>query len=222
MDYRIVSIGTLSSNPHWGEKGSVRPPHATCTLIRAENKVILVDPSLPPQVLGPRLNERSGLALEAVTDVFLTNFRPAHRHGLLGLMHANWWIFDRERQAVGAHLVAKLKDAAEPELAALLKQDVALLQRCQPAPDSLAPHVDLFPLPGYTPGTCGLLLAMQSGTLIIASDAVPTIEHLARGQVLQGAFDLEQAQESFREVIEISDWIIPGHDNLTPNLLRRF
>ena len=69
----------------------------------------------------------------------------------------------------------------------------------------LAPHVGLFPLPGFTPGTCGLLLAYPHATTFIAGDAVATAEHLERGQVLRGAFDIEKAQESLLEVIEIAD-----------------
>jgi hypothetical protein len=40
--------------------------------------------------------------------------------------------------------------------------------------------------------------------------------------VLSGAFDLEAARASFAEAVEIADWIIAGHDNLLPNLTRRF
>jgi hypothetical protein len=44
---------------------------------------------------------------------------------------------------------------------------------------------------------------------------------LRQGRVLKNAWDAHQGQESLKEVIEIADWIIPGHDNLTPNPLQR-
>ena len=95
------------------------------------------------------------------------------------------------------------------------------MKKCQAAPDKLAEHVDLFPMPGYTPGTCGLLLSHPNATTLIAGDAVATAEHLEQGRVLRGAYDVNQAQESFMEAIEIADVIVPGHDNLLLNPTRR-
>lgn len=229
LDYRVISIGTLSSHPLWGESHAVRTPHATTTLIRAGDRRLLVDPGLPGAALGARLHERSGLRPGDVTDVFLTHFRPAHRGGLSLFDHARWWIAEAEREAVGGHLVEQLDRAADEETRRVLVQEIALLKRCQPAPDKLLPGpgagagagVDLFPMPGYTPGTCGLLLSLPTATVLIASDAVPTIEHLERGQVLQGSYDANIAIESMKEAIEIADWIIPGHDNIVPNMTRR-
>jgi glyoxylase-like metal-dependent hydrolase (beta-lactamase superfamily II) len=221
LDYRVISIGTLSSHPLWQEPPAVRTPHATTTLIRSTDKVLLVDPGLPPSALAARLHERSGLAPRAVTDVFLTSFRPAHRAGLKLFDHARWWIAEAEREAIGTHLVGQLDRTGDEQMRQMIEDEITLLHRCKAAPDRLLPQVDLFPLPGYTPGTCGLLLSLTSDTLVIASDAVATAEHLERGQILPGAFDVEQAMESFKEVVEIADWIIPGHDNLTPNLTRR-
>jgi glyoxylase-like metal-dependent hydrolase (beta-lactamase superfamily II) len=221
MDYRVISIGTLSRNPFWKETGGLRSPHATTTLIRAGQRVILVDPGLPAPVVAARLNERSGLTPAAVTDVFLTCFRPAHRMGLTGFMHAQWWINQAERESVGPGLIQLLDRDLDDDDRRRVEQDIALLKRCEAAPDVLAEGVDLFPLPGYTPGTCGLLLPLPQATVLIAGDAVATAEHLERGQALTGGADVEQAAESLREAIEIADWIIPGHDNLTPNLTRR-
>jgi len=217
VEYRVVSIGTLSRHPLWDEAAGLRTPHATTTLIRSGGRVILVDPGLPAPALAARLNERSGLTLEQVTDVFLTNFRPAHRAGLAGLDHARWLISEAEREAVGGELLRQFQEAGDDELRDVLRREIALMKRCEAAEDSIAPQVDLFPLPGYTPGCCGLLLARARETVLIASDAVATTEHLERGQVLQGAFDYEWAMESFKEAIEIADVIIPGHDNAAAN-----
>ena len=221
MDYRVISIGTLSKHPLWNEGGPLRTPYATTTLIRSGDRAILVDPGLPPQIIAARLFERSGLMPAAITDVFLTHFRPAHRAGLGAFEGARWWIGELERETVGRELVLRFESEMDDGLRSMLKDEIALLKRIQPAPDSLAEHVDLFPLPGYTPGTCGLLLPLATATVLIASDAVATAEHMERGQVLAGAYDIKQAQESLREAIEIADWIIPGHDNIVPNLTRR-
>jgi hypothetical protein len=52
---------------------------------------------------------------------------------------------------------------------------------------------------------------------LIAGDAVPTQDHFLAGQVLPDAHDIAAAQESMREVYEIADLIVPGHDNLFLN-----
>lgn len=221
MDYRIISIGTLSNHEHWPAGSPPRTPHATTTLVRSEGKVILVDPALPPQIVASRLTERSGLTPADVTDVFLTSFRPAHRGGLDAFENATWWISEAERERVGRALLAQFEQVDDNAVRRMLEAEIALLKRCKAAPDSLAPHVDLFPLPGFTPGTCGLLLAHPTTTTVIAGDAVATSEHLERGQVLRGAFDIEAAQESLLEVVEIADFIVPGHDNIILNPTRR-
>jgi len=221
IDYRVISIGTLSSHPLWNEPPAVRTPHATTSLVRAADKVLLVDPALPPQALAARLHERSGLRPVDVTDVFLTNFRPAHRGGVGLFEHARCWIGEGEREAVGQYLLEQFERAGDESTRQIIRGEIDLLRRFEPAPDRFMPGVDLFPLPGYTPGTCGLLLSLPSATVLIASDAVPTAEHLERGQVLGGAYDTRQAMDSFREAIEIADWIVPGHDNVVPNMTRR-
>lgn len=221
MDYRIISIGTLSRHELWNEPGETRTPHATTTLIRSGDRTILVDPGLPPQVITARIGERSGLKPEDITHVFLTNFRPAHRWGLPAFEAAEWLISGVEREFIEPSLIAHIKNDTDSKTQEILEQEIALLQRCQPAPDRLADQVDLFPLPGFTPGTCGLLLSLMNSTAVIASDAVATAEHLEQGRVLRGAADVDAARESLTETLEIADVIVPGHDNLLLNPTRR-
>ncbi|MEY4116674.1 MAG: hypothetical protein RLZZ116_2 [Planctomycetota bacterium] len=202
---RVISIGTMASNPHWGERGALRPAHATTSLIVAGSAKILVDPSL-------------------LTHVFLTCLNPIHRRGLLAFDKAQWLVAEREREAIGVQLVASLKeahDAGDHDLAKTLSHEVAVIQRTVAAPDKLATGVDLFPLYGVTPGLCGLLLPSAGATTLLAGDAVPTVEHLDAGQVMSPCFDLEAARESFSEAVEIADWIVCGRDNMVPNLSRR-
>ena len=221
MDYRIISIGTLSHHELWSENQHQRTPHATTTLIRSRERVILVDPGLPPPVIVARLKERSGLEPEAITDVFLTNFRPAHRWGLEAFAHAKWLISDMEREVIGTMLIDQVKQEQEPDRQKALELDLTILKRCQAAPDRFVDQVDLFPLPGFTPGTCGLLLLHTNATTLVAGDAVATSEHMERGQVLRSSYDVGQARESMMEAIEIADVLIPGHDNLLLNPTRR-
>jgi len=216
--FDIISIGTLSRNRLWNETQAVRTPHSTTTLIRVGERHILVDPGLPPPALAARLFERTGLRPDRIDTVFLTNFRPAHRAGLSLFDRATILIHGPEQQAVSAYLEGLLREAPRQDIdRRLVEQDLRLLEKLRPADDRVADHVDLFPLPGYTPGNCGLLLSLPMTTVLIAGDAVATQEHFLAGQVLPDCYDIKAAQESLTEAYEIADLIVPGHDNVMVN-----
>ena len=210
----IISIGTLSRNRLWNEPDTVRTAHATTTLIRAGGRVILVDPGLPPPALAARLNERTGLRPDQIDTVFLTNARPAHRHGLPLFDHATVLVNEVERDAERARLRSLIADAPEHDLDRThLQRELAVVESLRPADDKLADGVDLFPLFGYTPGTSGLLVSTALTSTLVAGDAVVTLDHFLAGQVLPDSHDVKAAQESMAEVYEIADLVVPGHDN---------
>lgn len=216
--FDIISIGTLSRNRLWGEAEPVRTAHATCTLIRSGKRSILVDPGLPGPAMAARLYERTGLTPEKVDTVFLTNFRPAHRAGLGVFSKAKVLIHEVEQQATRQHLERLMQEAPEEDIdRGYLKQELKLLDSLTVAEDRVAEQLDLFPLAGYTPGTCGLLIKLPTTSVLLAGDAVATQDHYLAGQVLPDSYDIEGAQDSLREVYEIADLIIPGHDNLFVN-----
>lgn len=224
---RVISIGTLAHNPLWEDASAALPPrtpHATTTLIRASKRTILVDPGLPEPLIAARLAERAGLRPADITHVFLTSFKPDVRRGIGAFEKAQWWISQPEREGVGVPLVGALHKAAaddDQQLKAALELDIAILHRCEPAPDRLAPGVDLFPLPGVTPGTSGVLIATSRTTTLVCGDAIPTIEHLERAQVLNTAANVAQARESFAEAVEIADYLVLGRDNIVPSPIKR-
>jgi hypothetical protein len=218
MEVTIISIGTLSKNPLWNERTPVRTSHATTTLITVDKRKLLVDPSLPAELLDGRLFERTGLRLPAITDVFLTNWRPAHRRSLPALAHAKWWMHELERDAAERALDdSTARPDIDAETKKLINQELELLKKIESAPDELVDGVSIFPLPGYTVGQCGLICSLPTQTLIVAGDAVPTSGHFSAGQVFQEAFDLDQSKASMAEMYEIADLIIPGHDNIFVN-----
>ncbi len=221
---RVVSIGAMAAHPLWKERGEVRPAHATTTLVESGETRILVDPSLPEKFLVPRLQERAGIDPSRITHVFLTSFHPLRRRGIGAFAHAPCVVAEMERELVGADLVARFREAAsahDEELAAAVRSEITALERCRPAPDRLAPGVDLFPLPGVSPGSAGLLVSLPRATVLVAGDAVATEEHLHAGQALVPCFDLEQAKASLAEASEIADLIVCGRDNLVLNPSRR-
>jgi glyoxylase-like metal-dependent hydrolase (beta-lactamase superfamily II) len=214
----VISIGAMSRNRLWGETQRVRTGHATTSLIRSGKRNILVDPGLPPPVIKARLYERAGFQPEQIDTVFLTNLRPSHRGGISLFPHARILVHEREQDAMLDRLRRMLEQAPEgDEDRRALAAELKLIESMKPADDKLADHVDLFPLFGYTPGTCGLLIAAPTSTILIASDAVPSLDHFLAQQILPDTFDPEAAKESMREVYEIADIIVPGHDNIFPN-----
>ncbi len=232
MDVRVISIGALAAHPLWGERAPVRTGHTTTTLVSIEKRRVLVDPGLPAQALVARLSERANLAPKEITDVFLTSFHPEARRGLLAFENAKWWIHAPERESVGVALAQRVRamktgegieagGGHDSELLHALQQDIAILQRCEAAPDELAPRVALFPLPGITQGLAGLLLEDLRHTTLICGDALPTIEHLEQGKVLSPAASVDQARSSFEEALEIADLLILGRDNLVVNPTKR-
>lgn len=233
LDFRIISIGTLAAHPLWGERNPVRTGHATTTLIRSGDLAIIVDPGLPAPALKARLGERSGLTPDKITHVFLTSFHPEARRGIELFEHADWLISEQEREAVGVPIAQSLGRLAENQEMAkqtgeafhedqqtmleVLQRDIAVLARTQAAPDALCDEVDLFPLPGYSPGSCGLLIKGMIDTTLVCGDTIATQEHLVQGKVLGSCVDRDRAMESFKEALEIADLLVPGRDNLLAN-----
>jgi len=82
IEWRILSIGALDAHDLREERAPVRTGHATTTLIRSGDVVCVVDPGLPGQILGARLEERAGITPADITHVFLTSFRPDVRRGI--------------------------------------------------------------------------------------------------------------------------------------------
>lgn len=206
--FDVISIGTLARNLLWQEPAPRRTGHATTSLIRTGKRTIVVDPGLPAPALQARFNERLGGKVDEVTDVFLTHVGNDTTAGLELFEDAQWWCSEAEREMLERHLDRESADASVLRM---------VLRRLKAAPDKLAPAVDLFPLPGYSAGTCGLLIAAPLATTLIAGPAVATLDHFLAGQVLPDVKHLDKAKESLAEVYEIADVIVPGYDNYFPN-----
>jgi len=224
VEFCVVSIGALSHNRLWGEGSPVRSAHATTTYIEDGPRRILTDPSLPAVALGARFNERTGKFLADITDVFCTSLRPVHRRSIESFPHAKWWVCETELETYRRHL-ENLLDSAErlsEEEAQATRSDLELLKRFSPAPDKFTQQISLFPVPGPSPGSAGLLLTPTDMTVAIAGDAALTREHIARGQVWEGCSDTTAAMASLQELLEIADVLVPGHDNLLVTPRRRW
>lgn len=197
----IIAIGSLAANPYWGEKTPVRREYATATLVRSGEVRLVVDPGWPAEVLRAALWYRAGLEPAAVTHVFLTHFDPAHFGGIDLFEDAAWSMYEEEIRFARAEADADGLGGR-------------VLKRVRPAPERFADGVDLFPTFGPSPGHSSLLVYTALVSTVVAGDIVLSGDHFDRGSLGEGPWDLERAKESFQDVIEVADLIIPGHDNV--------
>jgi glyoxylase-like metal-dependent hydrolase (beta-lactamase superfamily II) len=197
----IVAIGSLAKNKYWREKSPQRKEYATTTLVRAGDLLMIVDPGWPADVLKASLFYRTGLEPEAITHVFLTHFDACHFGGIGCFPRATWTAYDEEIRYADAEV-----SEGSPER--------AVLARLTAAPDRFAPGVDLFPTFGHSPGHTSILTYTALQATMIAGDAILAREHFEQGDLGDKPWDLVKAKESFQEVLEIADMIVPGHDNL--------
>ncbi len=217
VEYSIINIGTLSHNLLWQESAPARTQHATVTLVSDGPRRILVDPSLPGNILHAKLAERTGAGLENITDVFCTTLRPDSRRGLEGegLAHAKWFTSETELEWYSQQLEAANETAErlDRQASANIAKEIELLRQFAPAPDKFTEQVSLYPLPGPTPGCAGLLLTPPTQTIIVAGPAAPTAEHVQRGMIWEQCSDKDQAMTSLKDLLELADIIVPGFDN---------
>lgn len=216
VEYTVISIGALSRNRLWDESARLRTSHATTTAVFDADKIILVDPSLPPQALGPVFNERTGKRLADVTDVFCTTLRPVHRRSILALSDATWWAHADEIESHRRKLTDLLDSARRmnPADAVQVEADLKLLEAFRPAPERMTDQVTVYPMAGASLGSAGLLLTPPTMTVVVAGDAVLTAGHMLAGQVGEGCEDRDKALATLRDVLELADVIVPGHDNV--------
>ncbi len=208
----ILVIGHLKWNAYFGESAQ-SPPRgdpSTCTstMIRGRQAdgreyVLVVDPTLrrSPEDFYFDINRRTGLSPEEVTHCFVTHEHFDHQAGLNYFPRAVWL-------------------AAEPVANKLLDSPYVDGGRVRVAAGEFLPGVAVLPLPGHTPGLTGV--AFEEGGLkwVAAGDGVMTRDHFT---FETSAFEQDSAMaaQTIRELKNLADIIIPGHDNLIVNTCRQ-
>ena len=201
IQFTIVNIGTLSMNKFWNETARLRRPSATCTLLEAGGKRLLVDPSPDPEPLAQLLFDRTGMRPEAVDAVFVTHWHGDHRFGL-DLFKGRPWL---------------MAEAGLVEWRERAPQDAGLIDCFSPAEGQLPQGLDLLPTPGHTMGHHSLIADTQWGKLIVTGDAAMTPEFFAAEEGFHNSIDFARATETIRHVKATAKLIIPGHGNLILN-----
>lgn len=201
VKFTIINIGLLSMNKFWGETERVRSATATCTLLEAGGKRLLVDPSPGPDLLAPMLYDHAGLRPEEIDQIFVTHFHGDHRYGV-ELFAGRQWLM----------AAAGLADWRQRS-----PQDSELIDQFTPAEGNLIEGVSLFHSPGHQPGHHSLLVNTKWGQAIVAGDAAMTPEFCEAGEGYHNSVDFEVATETIRNIKKAADLIIPGHGNFFLN-----
>lgn len=202
IGWDVLTIGHLSRNKFWGESDSraYRPPRCTCTLIRAADQSIIVDPSCPPEEMANVLDQRTGLKPERITAVFLTHFHGDHRFGIEAFPKARWLMSAREMEACDRRL--------PPD-----SPDRSILNRLLPVAESLAQGIQIIDTPGHSMGHSSLVFASEGRSVVVAGDAAMTKDFFFARDYYFNTEDPEAAVRSIDMIAGIADIVIPGHDN---------
>jgi glyoxylase-like metal-dependent hydrolase (beta-lactamase superfamily II) len=195
-------------NKFWGETERKRGPLCTSVLIRTEEGLMIVDPSVPAREMPGLLNDRAGVTPEDVRHVFLTHFHGDHRFGLEAFPHATWRMSEPE--------VACWRERGGPE-------ERKLLDRIEPFPTGETPgSVGEGPLPGFrtifapghTPGLTSLGFRWREKRVVIAGDAAMSEDFFRAREGYPNSTDFSQATQSIDALAREADLIVPGHGNV--------
>ena len=163
---------------------------ATVTLVRGDGVIIVCDPGMvKDQALIVDALSAEGLAPGDVTHVFLTHHHPDHSINVGLFPEAK--VVDTHSIYDGDHWGEHSGDGFE-----------------------LAPGVSLMATPGHTAEDISLIVETEDGVYVIThawwhSDFTPQIDPFAEDQA---ALD-----ESRARILDVADWIVPGHGPAVKN-----
>jgi glyoxylase-like metal-dependent hydrolase (beta-lactamase superfamily II) len=192
----VITIGNLSRNRFWGEGDDKarRTAVCTCTLVSLKGIRLLVDPSLAESGrMASELDRRAGLKPAAVTAVFLTHEHSDHFAGLAQFPGARW--------------------LAAPGVAEAVNKTGKFERKVENAEGRLWEAIEIIPTPGHTRTHHSLRFVCESQTVVIAGDAVPTVDHFRSRIGLFNSENLETASRTMDALAASADIIVPGHDN---------
>lgn len=191
----MPSVHVLRPGYSWSQDQDVMRANGTATLVRDEDKIILVD------TLGPwdsdllvQLLQEQGVQPPDVNLVVCTHTHPDH----VGNMN----LFTNSEQHVSGFSVYR-------------DDEYTFHPFIDGVPLSLTSNVRVIPTPGHTLSCVSVVVENVEGmgTVIVAGDLFEKEEDLTDDQLWleAGSEDEEQQRVNRQKVLEMADYIIPGH-----------
>jgi len=168
-------------------EGKVVSADSTCTLIRTDDGLIVVDPST--NYMRPMIKDslmRSGILFGDVSAVVLTHSHADHIQNLNLFLKAAIYIHEGEDIEIEGAIVVR-----EEEM-------------------QLVPGVDLVHTPGHTRGSMSVFVEAERRYAIVG-DAIPTESNFRKMCPPAVNCNAEAALQSIKKIKRYADVIIPGH-----------
>lgn len=198
MDKFVILIEGYA---HKGSNGSyVASPSST--LVYSKGKKVLIDPGANPTLLVKRL-KKIGLTTSDIDIVYLSHYHPDHFLGI-SLFHGKAiydgttiWKGDKEKSIKGK------------------------IPRT---------NIEIIKTPGHSPEHTSLLVeTSELGKVCIAQDVFWWEDGKQKSDTTDDllslvdpfATDVKALRKSRKKVLELADWIIPGHGKMFRNPLRK-
>lgn len=192
----LLQNGTLLRAPD----GAILDAHSSITLIQSEGKNIIVDSGFP----GDEDNIRKGLAAKGLSprDIHLvinTHGHMDHTAGNRMFTSARFLLHSKEGGRNNAPSGCDVQEVAPPL--------------------NLDEHIAIIHTPGHSRGCISIVIrglasdfSTKDETVVCAGDALPIHSNYI-GWLPPGIhYDREIALNSMTRIVELADWVIPGHD----------
>lgn len=179
----LLAVGDLERD----NDGKVTKADSTSTLIKAENEIIVVDPStifLRPMV--KKSFKQIGIHPKDVSCVVLTHTHRDHIENLSLYPNATVYVHDGE-------------DLKVPDATVLTEVKFQLM-----------PNICLVHTPGHTKGSMSVFVESEL-RYVIAGDAIPTENNFRRMVPPATNYDRDLALQSIKMIKRYADVVIPGH-----------
>ncbi len=179
----VLAIGFLRRD----ENGGVLEAHSTSTLIRADNRLILVDTS--DKYMKPALKislRQIGVFAKDIDTVVLTHFHEDHTENVSMFPNAKILIHS------GEDVPFKGAEVVDGDL-------------------SLAKGIELKHTPGHTWDSMSVFVDGVDRKYVIAGDAVPLEDNIRKNVPPRLHVCKDLAMKSIKTICDYADVIVPGH-----------
>ena len=185
----VIKPGILVRN----DLGMILHATSTVTLVKDEPHNIIIDTSIPGE--GEKILE--GLSRHGLTQNDIDLVINTHLHG--DHMGNNAMFWKAKFIAHEKEMPARLKNVM------IIKGDYVLTE-----------NIKIIETPGHTHGSISVVVKVpeESKTYVIAGDALPIKDNYLKWVPPGINFNPKIALASMRRIVNIADFVIPGHDEM--------